>query len=99
MYQQQQAMLAQQYAMAMQQQQQQQYYQPQQSYTVIPGQTTVYTVGTFPIPRLFVSVLEGRQLVKKDFMGLGKSDPYAVVECKGRRFQTVCCSLSSAGDF
>ncbi len=35
------------------------------------------------------AVLEGRQLVKKDFMGLGKSDPYAVVECKGRRFQTV----------
>jgi hypothetical protein len=53
-------------------------------------QPTTYVTGqTWPIPRMFVSVMEGRQLVKKDWMGLGKSDPYAVVECKGRRFQTT----------
>ena len=33
-------------------------------------------------------VVEGRNLVKKDIIGLLKSDPYAVIEGNGRRFQT-----------
>jgi len=65
------------------------FYTQQTTYTYVPGSTTVYITPVFPIPRLFVKVTEARNLVKKELMGLVKSDPYCVVECRGKRYQTI----------
>jgi len=65
-------------------------YPPSTNYPLTPPvQTpTMYAATNFPIPKLIVTIKEGRNLVKKDFGGLGKSDPFAVVDIRGMRYQT-----------
>ena len=62
-----------------------QYVQPPP--TTMAVTQTMWTAG-FPIPRLFVTAIEARSLVKKELLGLLASDPYCVVELRGMRFQT-----------
>jgi hypothetical protein len=57
---------------------------PVAGYTVI---TTTVVPGS--IRQLTVQVQEGRNLVKKDF--LGGADPYCVLELKHHRYTTRCC--------
>mmetsp|Transcript_7789 Transcript_7789/g.11779 ORF Transcript_7789/g.11779 Transcript_7789/m.11779 type:complete len:730 (+) Transcript_7789:287-2476(+) len=83
------------------------YYPPQQPQPSMYGaggygQSTMYTATTttmqtsmggfqFPIPTLRLTLEEGRSLAKKDMMGLGKSDPYCIVQIRDQRYVTRKC--------
>jgi hypothetical protein len=63
-----------------------------------PPPVTVLVPGR--IPRLFISVPQARDLVKASgLMGLTKANPYCIIDCRGRRYQThhqfvSCLSLA-----
>lgn len=50
--------------------------------------TTTTTTHTQAIQRLYLTVAEARNLKRSDLLGLGKPDPYCVLQLREQRFQT-----------